>query len=87
MNSIYLRHTIAFRFDGAMASVLSAAISHVYIPVSARGGVGGVPKFGIQHEEQIFGVESESQVKIDQFGRKGQKQRSFGQKSKFDTRI
>ena len=84
MNSIYFRHTIAFRFDGAMASVLSAAISHAYIPVSAGGGV---PKFGIQHEEQIFGVESESQVKISQFGREGQKQRSFGQKSKFDTRI
>ena len=47
----------------------------------------GSKKVGGGCKIEIVFAESESEVKIGQFGREGQKQRSFGQKSKFDTRI
>ena len=51
-----------------------------------REGEGGKKVGGGYEIETVF-TDSESEVEIGQFGREGQKQRSFGQKSKFDTRI
>ena len=53
--------------------------------VLTRGEEG--KKVGGGYEIETVFTDSESEVKIGQFGREGQKQRSFGQKSKFDTRI
>ena len=57
---------------------------------TAEGGVRKVE--GSKNREggckiEIVFTDSESEVEIGQFGREGQKQRSFDQKSKYDTRI